>query len=100
MKKISCASLRKLLAHGVEFSAEYIGPFCGALSSRRVVAVQTAHHMSSEVLDGPKKGSVVYCDWRGVTVREEDGGYILTDNNVKPPRDFLRISLAAVMECK
>lgn len=91
MSKISCAVLRSLLSVGTEFVGEYIGPHNPGLSSRRRVEKQTAHSMASKILEGPKAERVVYCDWRGVTVREEDGGYILTDNNAGS-EDFLRIT--------
>lgn len=92
MTKISCSAFRRLLDVGTEFTAEYVGPFLGGVSSRRRVAKLSACQMASEVLEGPKQGRLVYLDWRGVSVREEDGGYILTNNQENPPQDFLRVT--------
>jgi hypothetical protein len=49
--------------------------------------------MVTVYLDGPKAGKEVYCTWKGVTAKEDtDGSVVLTNTEVQPAEDFLRIT--------
>lgn len=99
--KLSIAEVKRRLAVGTEFTAEYLGgPLvvrgnCGDTTfqvpppSKRRVIKQTSQMVSIH-LEGPKAGQSVYCDWAGVAAREDtDGSIVLTMKS--PEKDFVRI---------
>jgi hypothetical protein len=102
--KIAIAEVKRRLPVGTEFTAEFLRePLvvrgnCGdtvmapvQMITRRRVVKQTSQ-MVSVYLDGPKAGKEIYCDWAGVSAREDtDGSIILTNTKVSPAEDFLRI---------
>lgn len=102
--KLSIAEVKRRLSVGTEFTAEFLrGPLVVRgntgdtvmpvpAPSRRRVTKQTSQ-MVSVYLDGPKVGKSIYCDWAGVTAREDtDGSIVLTNNKVTPAEDFVRFS--------
>ena len=93
--KLSIAEVKRQLPVGTEFTAEYCGPcvrFATELVTRRRVVKQTGT-MTTRILTGSKAGHLVYCEWHGVVAREECGSIVLTNTQVQPAEDFLRITL-------
>ena len=96
-QKITVAALKRSLAVGTEFTAEFIGVNAthaapGMVKTRRKVTKQKAD-MVSEILDGPKNGLSIWLNWKGLSVTFVDGSYILTDYNNMRPMDFLKITI-------
>jgi hypothetical protein len=107
--KLSIAALKRMLPVGAEFTAEFccrtaviVRGNLGTTThfvpqpddlriSRRRVVKQTSQ-MVSEYLTGPKQGQQIYCQWTGTTARRDaSGDIVLTNTQVDPPEDFLRI---------
>jgi len=92
--KISVAEVRRRLPEGKECVIEFVGTnaqHCNPETkcTRRQIRKQTASQMASAFLEGPKKGSLIWLQWKGITADERDGAIFLTDGFHK--EEFLKI---------
>jgi hypothetical protein len=96
-KKIAIAEVKRCLAKGIEYPAEFIGinaKMCkpGMQVTRRVV-LKNKTEMASIFLDGPEKDESIYLNWKNVTADERDGSIFLSMTETEHPEEFLKITL-------
>lgn len=83
MGNIAIAELRRRMPVGTKFTAEYMrGAASYGLTNTREVIKQSNTRMISRLLDGPKSGQEVTCEWRGVEAIEGDWGIELYKNEM------------------
>ena len=100
--KISCAEMRRLLAVGTTFQAEFVGDnrrFArpNRINTSRRVTKQTAYEMESLLFpsDGSDpQGIIIYLTWRGLEIENNGKDYLFTNKENKDTEPFLKITLS------
>ncbi|NJL70188.1 MAG: hypothetical protein HC888_00640 [Candidatus Competibacteraceae bacterium] len=78
---VTTTTLRKILSPGVKYYAQILKALDPKMREpmMRVVTKQQPAQMESELLEGPKKGQLIYLDWKWKTAHREDGKIIISD---------------------